>query len=322
MAVEKSYARLGFFIVVTLIVVLGTAALFIQRMRSREVIKMVTYTTENVSGLDVSSPVRLRGVPVGRITEIRVDPRGTTVEVGFELFLDRLNTVGLDVARIRRATDIDVGYVFPRTRARIMGNPVTGEAYLLLDTPQNPPPPMELSFKPNRPYVPSMPSSFSTMQDRLPALLDRVDATLQSHKEIIEKLSASLDRNDRFFTHVERVVQKSDLPALSADSRKFFSTTSTQIAQMRSDLDGVIGSQGTFVKFSEEARAAIKAADFPAINRSVQDAAENSRLASDDLRRSMPAIRDSLEQMRELSRMLEAQPESVVYGPRPAKEKQ
>ena len=58
MAVEKSYARLGVFIVVTLVVVLATAALFIQRWRSREVIAMVTYTTENVSGLDVSSPVR------------------------------------------------------------------------------------------------------------------------------------------------------------------------------------------------------------------------------------------------------------------------
>jgi ABC-type transporter Mla subunit MlaD len=289
-------------------------------MRSREVIALVTYTTENVSGLDISSPVRFRGVPVGRVTNIRVDPRGTMVEVSFELFLDHLNTVGLDVARIKRETDL-VGYVFPRTRARIMGNPVTGEAYLLLDTPQNPSPPMELAFKPSKPYVPSMPSSFSTIQDRLPELLDRAEATLQLHKEIIDKLSASLDRNDKFFTHVEGMVRQTDLPALSADSRKFFTTTTAQMEKMRSDLDGVIGREGTFFKFSEEARAAIRAADFPAMNQSVREAAENSRLASDDLRRSMPAIRDSLEQMRELSRMLEAQPESMVYGPRPAKDK-
>ena len=75
MAVEKSYARLGFFLVVALVVVLATALLFIQRMRSRAVIELVTYTTENVSGLDISSPVRYRGVSVGRVTDIRVDPR-------------------------------------------------------------------------------------------------------------------------------------------------------------------------------------------------------------------------------------------------------
>ena len=38
MAVEKSYARLGLFLVVGLVVVLATAIFFIQRMRSREVI--------------------------------------------------------------------------------------------------------------------------------------------------------------------------------------------------------------------------------------------------------------------------------------------
>jgi HAMP domain-containing protein len=42
MAVEKSYARLGFFIVVALVVVLATAVFFIQRWRSRAVIGMVT----------------------------------------------------------------------------------------------------------------------------------------------------------------------------------------------------------------------------------------------------------------------------------------
>ena len=40
-------------------------------------------------------------------------------------------------------------------------------------------------------------------------------------------------------------------------------------------------------------------------------------LAADDLRRSLPAIRDSLDQLRELARQLQEQPESVVFGPRP-----
>src|SRR5262245_35386299 len=106
MAVEKSYTRLGLFLVVVLMVVLVTALLFIQRLRSRDVISLVTYTTENVSGLDVSSPVRYRGVSVGRVAEVRVDPRGDTVEIGFELFLDRLNSIGANVKGIRQITDL------------------------------------------------------------------------------------------------------------------------------------------------------------------------------------------------------------------------
>jgi paraquat-inducible protein B len=177
---------------------------------------MVTYTNENVSGLDISSPVRFRGVPTGRVTDIRVDPRGNIVEIDFEMFLDRLNTIGVDVARIREITDI--AGMFPHLRTQIIPNPVTGEAYLLVDAPRNPPRPIELGFTPNRPYVPSMPSTLATVQDRLPALLDRAEATLQTLREIVNRVPDSLRRTDRFFTNIDRIVQQSDLPALSSDS--------------------------------------------------------------------------------------------------------
>ena len=83
MAVEKSYARLGLFLVIAMVVIVATALLFIQRMRSREVIELVTYTQENVAGLDISSAVRYRGVPVGRVSNLQVEPGGRTIEIDF-----------------------------------------------------------------------------------------------------------------------------------------------------------------------------------------------------------------------------------------------
>ena len=217
-------------------------------------IEMVTYTTENVSGLDVSSPVRFRGVPVGRVTELRVDPRASTIEIDFEVFLDRLNTIGANVERIRQTADIEG--MFPTLRAQVVGNPVTGEAYLLLDTPENPPPPLALGFTPDRAYIPSMPTPLAAMRDRVPEVLERAEATLQVLREIVSRIPGSLDRSDRFFTNVERIIQQSNLPALSADSRKFFATTSAQIEQIASELEAVIGTRGTLVTFVDEARAA------------------------------------------------------------------
>jgi hypothetical protein len=140
-------------------------------------------------------------------------------------------------------------------------------------------------------------------------------------REIVSRMPDSLDRSDRFFTNVERIVRQSQLPELSTDLRKGFTITSTQIEQIRSEMDGLVGNQGSLMKFSEDARAAINAADLPAATQSAREAAENSRLASDDLRRSLPAIQDSLDRLRELSRTIEEQPESVVYGPRPQKVK-
>ena len=116
---------------------------------------------------------------------------------------------------------------------------------------------------------------------------------------------------------MERIVEESQIPTLSADSRKFFSTTSAQIDKISTDLDRVIGPDGSLVAFVENANAAIKAADLPSTNQSARAAADQTALAADDLRRALPAIRDSLDQLRELARQLQEQPESVVYGPRP-----
>ena len=315
MAVEKSYARLGLFLVVVLVVVLATAILFIQRWRSRAVIELVTYTNENVSGLEVSSPVRFRGVSLGRVSDVRVDPHDVIVEIDFEMFPDRLNTIGISTERIGQIRDLRG--MFPNLRASMVSNPVTGEAYLLLDVPENPPVPMTLAFTPDRPYVPWVPTTLATVQDRLPAILARAEATLQTVTDIVNKVPESLDRSNRFFTSVERIFQESELPALSADSRKFFATTSGQIDKIATDLERVIGTDGTLVAFVENANAAIKAADLPTTNQSARAAADQTTLAADDLRRTLPAIRDSLDQLRDLARQLQEQPESVVYGPRP-----
>ena len=316
MAVERSYARLGLFLVVALGVLVATALLFLQRARSRAVIEMVTYTRENVSGIDVSSPVRYRGVPLGRVTEVRVDPRSRTIEIDFEVFLDRLNTVGANVQRIRETADLEG--MFTKLRAQVIGNPVTGEAYLLLDAPEDPPPALDLGFKPDRAYIPSMPTTLASIRDRVPEVLERAEATLRVLENIVVRMPDSLDRADRFFTNIDRIVQQSDLPALSADSRKFFASTSVQIEQIASELEGMIGNQGRLVALIDEARSAVQAADLPATNQSARAAADQTTLAADDLRRSLPAIRDSLEQLRDLARQLQEQPESMVYGPRPA----
>src|SRR6478736_7944745 len=225
MAVEKSYASLGLFLVIAIVVIVATGLLFVQRMRSRGVIEFVTYSQENVTGLDISSPVRYRGVAVGRVSNLQVEPGGRTIEIDFELFADRLTTVGANVTNLQ---GLAAAGFFEKLRAQVVGNPVTGEAYLFLDMPENPPPPMTLGFTPSRPYIPSMPTPISEIRDRLPEVLERVESTMQVLMKIVARMPDSLDRADRFFSNVERIVRESELPTLSADSRKFFSTTSAQ----------------------------------------------------------------------------------------------
>ncbi len=239
---------------------------------------------------------------------------GKTIEIDFEIFQDRLVTIGANVKRIQQMADLAV---FPQLRTRIVGNPVTGEAYLLLDLPATLLRPSRSASLPTARTSPSMPSPLAAVQDRLPAVLERAEQTLQTLREIVLRIPDSLDRSDRFFSTIERTIRESQLPQLSADSRTFFSTMTTQMGQISADIDRVMGTEGTLVKFSEEARTAIHDADLGGSTQGMRDALDRTSLAADDFRRSLPAIRDALEQMRELARRLDEQPESVVYGPRP-----
>ena len=315
---HKSQAGLGFFVVVSLIAVLGTALFFIQRMRSRPVLPVVTYTTENISGLDVSSPVRFRGVTLGQVTDVRLDPRGIVIEIRFDLFLDHIQALGGNARRVQQRAE--EGF-FKNLRAQGVGNPVPGEAYLLLDQMENPPPPLVRDVSPDRAYVPMMASPIDRVRDRLPAVIERAEVTLNTIEEIIARIPGSLDRTDRFFTSMERVVRESELPALSADSRRFFAATSEQMNHLSEDLSKVIGSKGSIDQLVARTDESIKAADLPATAQAARTASQRMTLMADDMRRDLPAIRQSLERLSDFASTVEEQPEAFVYGPRQTKVK-
>ena len=328
MAVDKSYERLGLFLVVTLVVVVGTALFFIYRMNQREAIEMVTYSDGNVSGLDVGSPVRFRGVHVGSVSNLRIEPRGSLVEIDFDVLVDRLTGLGANVAQVKQET---AGGLVERLRAQVVSSPVTGESYLLIDMPQAPPPGMVLSFTPTRAYVPATPrimETMATMAERLPALMERASLMFETIEKIANEVPGNIKRTDAFLADIERIIRDANLPAMAADARTSFSRSGVEMERMASNieritgnLDRALGPDGTLERFVKDVNGAIAAANLEATTLSTREAMNQSSLAADDLRRSLPVIREALAQLRDLARLIEAQPESVVYGPRPVKVK-
>jgi phospholipid/cholesterol/gamma-HCH transport system substrate-binding protein len=159
-----------------------------------------------------------------------------------------------------------------------------------------------------------MPTILTTAQDRLPELLERSAHAMQTLETILNQIPDSLERSNRFFNNMERVVETSDLPALSAESRTFFATTSAQIHQITSDLHTALGPDGTLERFAGDMRTSITTADLAGTTQRTREAMNQTNLAADDLRRNLPAIRDSLAQLRDLARLLADQPEAVLYG--------
>jgi ABC-type transport system involved in resistance to organic solvents, periplasmic component len=182
MTEEIRYRRLGVFVLAALVLLFGILFLLGGRSLFRPTYTFETYFNDSVAGLEVGSPVRFRGVPLGQVTEILPSSIEYEWDVPVSKRLDYIvvrATISQDrqwIERIRRQAD-DMVKAGLRAQTQLAG--ITGQQYLgldLLDPQQYPPLPFD--WKPRHAYLPSAPSMTSqiiTNVQHFLANLDKLD---------------------------------------------------------------------------------------------------------------------------------------------------
>lgn len=160
MATEANKLKVGIFLIAGFLLFNG-ALIWIGASRLMEsTTGYVTYFAESVQGLDVGSAVKYRGVPLGRVTAIRVAPDGELVEVRLEI-----------------APEFKV---LPGMRATLTSSGLTGLALVEIGFPPAgaaPSPPPALAFTPPGPYIPSRRSFLTDLMSALTEIAAQMRAT-------------------------------------------------------------------------------------------------------------------------------------------------
>ena len=97
MATGTNHYKLGLFVLLGLTLSLAVVVTLGARNWNEESVHYVTYFDESVQGLELGSPVKFRGVSVGRVSGIGIAPDQRHVQVTSELTvtdLQRLNLGG------------------------------------------------------------------------------------------------------------------------------------------------------------------------------------------------------------------------------------
>ncbi len=189
MSEKASQLRIGIFVVVGLAILLAALFLFGIRSAFEPTYTLETYVPDNVDGLSVGSVVKLRGVAVGKVTEIGfswnmyevVQP--AVVVVRFEV------RQHISPEMFRKDFDEALQTVVDRgVRAVIQPLGITGTSIVALQTlDPKAYPPLTFPWKPKHPYIPSAPSQFGQ-------ILASLDKTLENLEKLdIAGLSASLE---------------------------------------------------------------------------------------------------------------------------------
>lgn len=184
-----SYFKIGLFVISGIVIaVIGVIALGVGSIFQKQVL-VETYIDESVQGLDIGSPVKFRGVQVGKVEQITLTSveyptrrRYVLVRAGLEpsVFIDPL----VDVSGPGLGMEVEKGL-----RVRLAPQGLTGVAYVeadYLDPARYPP--LVIDWQPIYPYIPSARSTITRLTESVDRILRNVEnVDIQRLTETIEK---------------------------------------------------------------------------------------------------------------------------------------
>ena len=243
MSLKANYFKLGLFVIgaivagAVVLVVIGSGRWFQPKLM------IETYFNESVQGLDIGSKLKYRGVVIGEVKSIGftynwyqqdrpMEQRARYVMVEAQIqpkLLGGRSGAGDLTEQKRVDLEIEKGL-----RIRLAPQGITGTSYLEIDYVDPPPPVLPIDWVPGNIYIPSAPSTVTTVVNSLVETLQRL------HNLDIEQTIANFNRL--------LVTTNARIDAI--DTRKISQRTVTALAKFEATLDSVAAK-----KLSDEAVA-------------------------------------------------------------------
>lgn len=206
------YFRLGLFVIAAIVIALGLLFVLAGPGLFKPKITIETYFRESVSGLEVGSPVKFRGVPIGQVSEIMLSTQAYPGQLTPEadrgaLVVVRAQLLGGSGEGLRR--DL-ASYVRDGLRAQTQLAGITGNLFLSLDfvdARRFPAAPIEFVWKPEYAYIPSAPSATNQIIQNTQNFLANLDEA---------DIKALVGNVARLADSTERRVRELDVAAINA----------------------------------------------------------------------------------------------------------
>ena len=218
--IEANRWKLGLFIVIGMACLLGGILIFGVSQFLVPKVKVMTIFFESVNGLEVGSSVKYSGVPVGTVTDIKIEPGGA-ISVYMDLFPDVMDVKtreeihsllkgGVTERKIIN-NFVQRGFKCTLQLAGISGNMYIGiDRYRSEDVPYSIDPVLKEIIG-DKLYFPSVPSYISGLADNVSKLLNQIADT--NFKEISSNLKGS-------FTTVQSLLVKINTLLTSLESQE------------------------------------------------------------------------------------------------------
>lgn len=282
MASQASKFKIGLFVVsgslllVAVFVWLGATRFF------EDSKTVVSYFTESVQGLEADSPVKYRGVPVGRVKAIRMAPDARLIEVTMNLNRNfRLND--------------DLG-----VKINLLG--LTGQKYLEMDNfrPDQVREPITLEFTPRYTVIPTYPSDIREIGNALENIFQKIKGV--DMERVVNNLIRISSRLDRMLSDPRVENSFADAAEAIREVKEVSRRLNDDLARNQ-PVKSFVKTLDKANDFLQAGSEAAKSAD-----RMLRRSDNNINLLTQKLDRSADNLID-------FTRMIKLKPSSIIFGP-------
>jgi phospholipid/cholesterol/gamma-HCH transport system substrate-binding protein len=306
--------KLGLFLVVGVLIGMGALIFLGARTLTQETISFRSYFDESVQGLELGSPVKFRGVTIGRVSLIDIASDGRHVEVTLEMIVAQLKRLRLDKPSGDRARL----FVHPDLRVQLASTGLTGVKFILIDffDPVSNPKP-KLPFRVPDDYIPTASSTMKNIEDSLvrtahsfPELSEHVLLTLDKfngildefeQKKLPERALGTLDQTTRSMKELEQQLSALQADKLSRQTQANLTQLNGTLTKMNALLDNVQSDRGLLA-------SAVRTSN------SMGDMAQNAHALGPPLEDTLREVRGAAQAIRKFANALERDPDMLLKG--------
>ena len=254
---KPGYFRIGLFIVIALAILAAGLITFGAGKFLRPRIYIETYVNASVQGVDVGSPVKFRGVPIGRVSTINFTfneygSPGQAYRYNYVFILMEIDREMFPGMFSDNLTSLIERNVAQGLRARIEPLGLTGMSYIEINYVDDPNqfPSLAVDWTPHSYYIPSAPGQLTNMLDSVNNIMRRVEqfnvgGMIKSAKELLEKLNNAVtgaeiekisENLQALLADFQSALKAANVGPLSDDARRLIAGLEKSNAELRAIL--------------------------------------------------------------------------------------
>ena len=186
---KVNYTLIGISVLFGLAMMFGFAYWMLKPSNAEETQKYLIYFNESVFGLNMDAPVKYRGIKVGKVTRLRINPKNTEqVEVTVDIL---------------KNTPIK-----ENTVAKLTAQGITGLTYINLTQGKNDAPPLQVKKGQRYPVIKTTPSFFKHLERSFGDVVSQLSLTLDRMQQLLNKKNQ--EQMSHLLEHTANIMNKID----------------------------------------------------------------------------------------------------------------